>query len=228
VKKDIGSGTISDKQHDLQFEIGRATGNKSMSFGVMDNGAGVIQVKESGSGYNSLLLNPVSNSTTTNYVGINKSNPSSALDVAGTISSSALDVAGTISTNKMLLRTYDYNRTFVPDLSDNLWNTAIDNNILTAECVYIITLRYQVGPGGRPWNLYTSFLHFCGVTNSYDNNYTSGAAVPTSVHDADEYDYQIYVRGKIGSGSISSGVEFKCNTATATAGTWNVKAYRII
>jgi hypothetical protein len=216
VKKDI-PGDIINKQHNLQFEIGRATGTKAMSFGVMDNGSGVIQVKESGAGYNNLLLNPVSNGTTNNYVGINNTNPSSALDVNGTI-----------STNKMLLRTPDYSTTLANKVYNaNNWYTAIENSILISDCVYIITLRYQVVGEGKPWNLNTSFMHFCGVTNSLDPNNNSGAAVPTSLHDGDGSDFQIYVRGKIGSGGGGTGVEFKLNTQTV-AGYWDVKAYRII
>jgi hypothetical protein len=215
VKKDIGSDNITDSQHNLQFEISRATGTKSMSFGVMDSGVGVIQVKERGYGYNHLLLNPIQHYTNS-FVGIGTSAPATSLDVNGTI-----------STNKMLLRTPDYTTSLGPSsYNEGNWYTAIDNNILQSEGIYIITLKYIVSSGGKPWNLYTSFMHYCGITNSLDINNNSGAAVPTTLHDGDGYDFQIYVRGKTGS-VANSGVEFKLNTSTVQ-GSWNVKAYRII
>jgi len=55
-----------------------------MALGVMDDGKGMIQVKEVNTGYNSLCLNPVAGN-----VGIGDPNPSEKLTVAGTIESTS-------------------------------------------------------------------------------------------------------------------------------------------
>ena len=75
VVKTIGSNDMGAYQHETQMAI-FGPGTKSMALGVMDNGKGMIQVKESGVGYNSLCLNPVAGN-----VGIGTTASSAKLDV---------------------------------------------------------------------------------------------------------------------------------------------------
>lgn len=95
IRKTIGSNDVSANQHNTQFEIRQATGEKSMSFGVYDDGRGVIQVKEAGVGYNNLLLNPVSGNV---GVGTGATALTYKMQVAGTLSSTYLDAFGGLST----------------------------------------------------------------------------------------------------------------------------------
>ena len=83
ITKTIGSNDMSAKQHETQMAI-FGPGDKSMALGVMDDGKGMIQVKEVNTGYNSLCLNPVAGN-----VGIGDPNPSEKLTVAGTIESTS-------------------------------------------------------------------------------------------------------------------------------------------
>jgi hypothetical protein len=61
IQRTIGSNDITPQQHNLQLQIQNGIGAKSMGIGVMDDGKGVLQVKETnnGAGYADLLLNPV-------------------------------------------------------------------------------------------------------------------------------------------------------------------------
>ena len=79
VTKTIGGDDMSALQHNTQLAI-HGIGEKSMAIGIMDDGKGMIQVKESGIGYNILALNPVSGN-----VGIGTIIPSKKLHVNGDI-----------------------------------------------------------------------------------------------------------------------------------------------
>lgn len=61
IQRTIGSNDTTAQQHNLQLQIQNGIGAKSMGIGVMDDGKGVLQVKEinNGAGYADLLLNPV-------------------------------------------------------------------------------------------------------------------------------------------------------------------------
>ena len=62
ILQQLGSDNISQYQHNLQLEIRSGLGQdgtRSMGIGLLDNGKGVLQVKEANVGYNDLLLNPV-------------------------------------------------------------------------------------------------------------------------------------------------------------------------
>jgi hypothetical protein len=61
IQRTIGSNDITAQQHNMQLQIQNGIGAKSMGIGVMDDGKGVLQVKEinNGAGYADLLLNPV-------------------------------------------------------------------------------------------------------------------------------------------------------------------------
>ena len=72
-----------------------------MGIGVMDDGKGVLQVKErnNGAGYADLLLNPVSGN-----VGIGTNAPSAKLDVAGNIKSNGKSVPVSEEDNLRIVR----------------------------------------------------------------------------------------------------------------------------
>ena len=80
IQRTVGSNNVVINQNDLQLEIRNGIGAKSMGIGVMDDGKGVIQVKEknNGAGYADLLLSPIAGN-----VGIGTSSPSHALTVGG-------------------------------------------------------------------------------------------------------------------------------------------------
>jgi len=83
IRKDLGGNNASDLQHTTQFEIMKSSDLKSMAFGVLDNGIGFIQAKESGVGYQALLLNPVSGNVGINLGG--GGTPQYNLDVGGSV-----------------------------------------------------------------------------------------------------------------------------------------------
>jgi hypothetical protein len=61
ISRQLGSNDPSASQHDFQFEIRNELGSqrtRSIAVGLLDDGRGVIQVKECNVGYNDLLLNP--------------------------------------------------------------------------------------------------------------------------------------------------------------------------
>ncbi len=79
--KTLGGNNASDLQHLMQFEIKKLDDEKALAIGVLDNGVGVIQAKESGVGYQALLLNPVSGNVGINLGGTGI--PTHALEVNG-------------------------------------------------------------------------------------------------------------------------------------------------
>ena len=90
ILQQLGSDDISQFQHNLQLEIRSGLGpfaSKSMGIGLLDRGAGVLQVKESNVGYNDLLLNPVSG-----RVGIGTTNPDCNLTIGSTEAAAYLDL----------------------------------------------------------------------------------------------------------------------------------------
>jgi|GEM_PF-6381546 len=81
ILQQLGSDDISQYQHNLQLEIRSGLGqyaSKSIGIGLLDNGKGVLQVKEANIGYNDLLLNPV-----TGNVGIGTPTPGAKLHING-------------------------------------------------------------------------------------------------------------------------------------------------
>jgi hypothetical protein len=82
IRQDLGTSDLyfSDTIHRLQFEISKATDNRSMAFGVMDDGVGVIIAKEVNVGYKNILLNPIGGN-----IGIGIFGPSYKLHVGGDI-----------------------------------------------------------------------------------------------------------------------------------------------
>ena len=82
IQRTIGSNDTTAQQHNLQLQIQNGIGYKSMGIGVMDDGKGVLQVKElnNGAGYADLLLNPISGN-----VGIGTTVARAKLEVAGAI-----------------------------------------------------------------------------------------------------------------------------------------------
>ncbi len=78
LQRTIGSSNVVVYQHNMQLEIRNGIGAKSMGIGVMDDGRGVVQVKEknNGAGYADLLLNPIAGN-----VGINSGSPSANLTI---------------------------------------------------------------------------------------------------------------------------------------------------
>jgi len=74
--KELGSSDAAALQHSLQFQI-NGVGNKSLGIGVLDNGSGMIQSKETGVGYYNLMLNPAGGN-----VGIGTTAPGSPLSFA--------------------------------------------------------------------------------------------------------------------------------------------------
>ena len=101
IQRTIGSNDTVAQQHDLQLQIQNGIGAKSMGIGVMDDGKGVLQVKErnNGAGYADLLLNPVSGN-----VGIGTNAPSAKLDVAGNIKSNGKSVPVSEEDNLRIVR----------------------------------------------------------------------------------------------------------------------------
>lgn len=78
IQKPMGSNNMSDEQHNTQLAL-HGVGNKSMALGVMDNGQGMIQVKEMNVGYSSLHLQPISNNVMIGSTAI----PTQRLEVNG-------------------------------------------------------------------------------------------------------------------------------------------------
>jgi hypothetical protein len=81
IQKQLGSDDVSAFQHDLQLEVRSGLGpfqSRSVALGLLDNGKGVLQVKESNVGYNDLLLNPVSGN-----VGVGTATAQQKLHVQG-------------------------------------------------------------------------------------------------------------------------------------------------
>ena len=171
------------------------------------------------------ILNQVTGATSKIRIGTNNSTSTGmSIDNTGLVTTSAgITVNGTTSTNKMLIQTTDYVTSLTTQVyAANTWYQAIPVGTLISTGTYIVTLTFSCV--GTPWGLSTSFLFQGLMTNGHNNSV--GAAVPTAAHDTGASDYQIYVRGK-SSGAVSSGIEFKISSTTAS-GDWAVRAYRII
>jgi hypothetical protein len=97
--RDIPSTDVTSLQHMLQFECGRASDQKRLAIGVMSDGGGHIQVKESSVGYYKLCLNPVAGN-----VGIGTTNPGAQLHVygAGQATQTAFSTTGNLGGSLML------------------------------------------------------------------------------------------------------------------------------
>lgn len=75
----LSNDDVSARQHEFQLEIRNGFGSygtRSVALGLLNNGKGVLQVKECNVGYNDLLLNPVSGNT-----GVGTSAPLNKLHV---------------------------------------------------------------------------------------------------------------------------------------------------
>lgn len=75
----LSNDDVSARQHELQLEIRNGYGpygTRSVALGLLNNGKGVLQVKECNVGYNDLLLNPVNGNT-----GVGTSTPLNKLHV---------------------------------------------------------------------------------------------------------------------------------------------------
>jgi hypothetical protein len=83
IRRTWGNNDFTTNQHASHLQI-FGTGVKCMAFGVLDNGTGIIQMKEAGTGYQSLALNPQSGN-----VGIGLTNPGSTLQVNGSLAKSS-------------------------------------------------------------------------------------------------------------------------------------------
>jgi hypothetical protein len=86
VKRNLGTNDYTNVgQHNLHLRLQRNSDLKTIELGVLDNGTGVIQANESGVGYNSLALNPVSGAVTINgSIALHTGNYSSyALPLSG-------------------------------------------------------------------------------------------------------------------------------------------------
>jgi hypothetical protein len=86
VKRNLGTNDYASVgQHNLHLRLQRSSDLKTLELGVLDNGTGVIQANETGVGYQTLALNPVSGSVTAN---------GSTVLHAGNYSSYALPLSG--------------------------------------------------------------------------------------------------------------------------------------
>lgn len=84
VESALGTDDYISSQHSYQLQIQNGLGvygSRSMGIGLLDNGKGVIQVKEANAGYNDLLLNPYA----VGNVGIGTGTPAEKLDVGGAV-----------------------------------------------------------------------------------------------------------------------------------------------
>ena len=164
-------------------------------------------------------------SVSNNNVGIGTANPTTKLDVAGTINTQGITYSSASYTN-----TSNYS-----GITANTWYTVIPAGALSTGApygTYIVNILFT--QTGAPYQLGGSFLHFAINTNDGSTiPSTSGATIPTSVHapNGATTNWQLMVRGISGSAGYSSGLQLSIASAlTPTSGTvtLTINAYRLV